>query len=227
MDIAPSILLASQSPRRRQLLALGGWVFETGSADLDETRMPGELPHNYVRRLAIEKACALRAQARREHLIIGADTAVVIDGDVLGKPSGEDEAREMLLRLRGRTHQVYTGIAVYCMADGTISTSVVITDVPMRAYDEQEIDRYVKTGDPLDKAGAYGIQNPVFQPVARMEGCYASVMGFPLCSISFLLRKAGLVAGSDLARNCQETIRYNCSVFPTFLRGEVTTFKVK
>lgn len=221
MDTTPSILLASQSPRRRELLARGGWIFETGAADLDETRMPGELPRDYVQRLASEKARAMRTRANHNQLIIGADTAVVIDGDVLGKPAGEQEAREMLLRLRGRIHQVYTGVAVYRVSDDTINTIVVITDVPMRAYTEQEIDCYVKTGDPLDKAGAYGIQDPVFQPVARMEGCYASVMGLPLCSIGFLLSKAGLAPGSDLALNCQETIHYRCVVFPTFLSGEV------
>ena len=212
-------MLASNSPRRRQLLALGGWVFVIEASNIDETRLPAEDPAGYVRRLAEQKARAVLPRARAEHLIIGADTSVVIDGDVLGKPADAVEAHEMLMRLRGRTHQVYTGIAVLRARDGNIWTDVVVTDVPMRAYGADEIERYIATGDPMDKAGAYGIQNPDFQPVSSMAGCYASVMGLPLCSLSLLLRQAGIPSSADIPANCQVTINYQCPVFHAILRG--------
>jgi len=216
----PSLILASNSPRRKQLLALGGWVFGIEVSNIDETRLPGEDPAGYVRRLAEQKARAVLPRVGPAHLIIGSDTSVVIDGDVLGKPAHAMEAREMLMRLRGRAHQVYTGIAVLRASDGNLWTDVVVTDVPMRAYSAEEVERYIATGDPLDKAGAYGIQNPDFQPVASMAGCYASVMGLPLCSLSLLLREAGLPSGADMPANCQATINYQCPVFHAILRGE-------
>lgn len=220
MNTNPSLLLASNSPRRRQLLALGGWTFGMDVSNVDETRGPGETPADYVRRLARQKAQAVLTRAGEEPIIIGADTAVVIDTDVLGKPASADEARKMLECLRGNTHQVYTGIAVLRASDGKLWTDVVVTDVPMRAYTDAEIERYIKTGDPMDKAGAYGIQNSDFQPVAHMEGCYASVMGLPLCSLSRLLHQAGIAPRADVARNCQASIHYECPVFHAFLRGE-------
>jgi MAF protein len=219
MNMTPTLVLASNSPRRRQLLALGGWAFGLDVSNVDETRASGETPADYVRRLALEKAQAVLARAQAEDIIIGADTSVVIAGDVLGKPASVDEARQMLQRLRANTHQVYTGIAVLRARDGNLSTEVVVTDVPMRAYSDAEIERYIQSGDPMDKAGAYGIQNPDFQPVAHMAGCYASVMGLPLCSLSRLLRQAGLVLGADVARNCQVTIHYECPVFAAYLGG--------
>jgi MAF protein len=190
-------------------------------ANVDETRQPEEPPAEYVSRLARQKAQAVLPRASADQVIIGADTSVVIDGDVLGKPASVDEARQMLRRLRGNTHQVYTGIAILRAGDGNIWTEVVITDVPMRQYTDAEIEGYIESGDPMDKAGAYGIQNPDFQPVARMEGCYASVMGLPLCSLSRLLGQAGTPALADVARNCQVTIHYECPVFNKFLRGEL------
>jgi septum formation protein len=220
MTKRPLLLLASNSPRRRQLLALGGWMFGVEVSDLDETRLPGEAPEAYVRRLAGAKARAVLPRAREEHLVIGADTSVVIDGEVLGKPVDEAEARQMLLRLRGRSHQVYTGIAVVRASDGCLWDEVVITEVPMRAYSDAEIDRYIESGDPLDKAGAYGIQNPDFQPVASMSGCYASVMGLPLCNLSRLLRQAGAPPRAGLDGNCQSTLNYTCPISRSILHGE-------
>jgi MAF protein len=187
---------------------------------VDETRLPAEAPADYVRRLAEAKARAVLPRSVDEHVIIGADTAVVIDGDVLGKPVDEQDARRMLTRLRGRTHQVFTGISVLRASDGKLWSEVVVTDVPMRAYSDEEIERYIESGDPMDKAGAYGIQNPNFQPVAGMAGCYASVMGLPLCSLSMLLKQAGLAPLADVAGNCQSTIHYQCPVFKSFLNSE-------
>lgn len=213
------LLLASNSPRRRQLLALGGWQYGMDISHVDEIQAPGETPANYVRRLAHQKAKAVLPRAHSGQVIIGADTTVVIDGDILGKPADEAEARQMLRRLRGRTHQVYTGIAVLRAGDASLQTDVVVTDVPMRAYSDAEIEAYIESGDPMDKAGAYGIQNPAFQPVASMAGCYASVMGLPLCSLSVLLFRAGFPASADVAANCQAALNYKCPVFQEFLRG--------
>jgi MAF protein len=219
-NTAALLLLASNSPRRRQLLALGGWTFDVDVSNIDETRLPGEEPARYVSRLSIEKTRAVLPRASADHLIIGSDTSVVIDGDILGKPADAQEARAMLMRLRGRTHQVYTGISVLRVKNGNIWTEVVVTDVPMRAYSADEIEGYIATGDPLDKAGAYGIQNPDFQPVASMAGCYASVMGLPLCNLSLLLRQAGLAPLADIPANCQATINYQCPVFQAILHGK-------
>jgi septum formation protein len=217
MTEMPLLLLASNSPRRRELLALGGWMFSVQAANIDESLLPGETPEAYVRRLAEGKARAALNHARDEHLIIGADTSVVIDGEILGKPADELEAGRMLRRLRGRTHQVYTGIAVLRVDDGNLLTAVCVTDVPMRAYSDDEIEAYVLSGDPLDKAGAYGIQNPDFQPVAHMEGCYASVMGLPLCHLTVLLRQMQVMPRADVPRQCQLTLHYDCPVYRSIL----------
>jgi MAF protein len=211
------LLLASNSPRRRELLALGGWAFTVAASNIDESILPAEGPAEYVRRLAEAKARAVWERANPEQVIIGSDTSVVIDGDILGKPLDPDDARAMLRRLRGRAHQVYTGIAALRASDGNLLTGVVVTEVPMRAYSDPEIDAYILTGDPLDKAGAYGIQNPNFQPVAAMSGCYASVMGLPLCALTALLRQFGVTPRADVAANCQATLRYECPVFRAFL----------
>ena len=222
MEPIPALLLASNSPRRRQLLALGGWTYGLDVSNIDESQNPDETPAAYVRRLARQKARAVLSRADKSQLIIGSDTAVVIDEDILGKPVNVADARQMLQRLRENTHQVYTGIAVLRASDGNLWTNVVVTDVPMRNYSDSEIDRYIESGDPMDKAGAYGIQHPAFQPVARMEGCFASVMGLPLCSLSKLLSQAGILTHVDIARNCQESINYKCPVFASFLRGDVS-----
>jgi len=193
-------------------------MFSVQAANIDESQLPGEDPEAYVRRLAEGKARALWSGAREEHLIIGADTSVVIDGDILGKPADGREAGAMLRRLRGRTHQVYTGIALLRVVDGNLLTAVCVTDVPMRNYSDEEVEAYVLSGDPLDKAGAYGIQNPDFQPVIHMAGCYASVMGLPLCHLTVLLRQLQVVPRADVARQCQLTLQYDCPVYRSILR---------
>ena len=142
---------------------------------------------------------------------------MVIDGDILGKPADGAEATSMLRRLRGRTHQVYTGIAVLDMAGGHLRSDLCVTDVPMRCYADDEIEAYVSTGDPLDKAGAYAIQHPGFQPVAGMAGCYASVMGLPLCHLTRLLREADILPQADIPEACQAFLQYDCPVFSDIL----------
>lgn len=215
-----TLLLASNSPRRRQLLALGGWLFDVAVSNSDESLLPNEAPEAYVRRLAEVKARTVLGSAHPEQIIIGSDTSVVIDGEILGKPADADDAHRMLRRLRGRIHQVYTGIAILRASDGALLTDVCITDVPMRDYSDGEITAYVESGDPLDKAGAYGIQHPHFQPVAHMDGCYASVMGLPLCHLTVLLRRMEITAQADVPGNCQETLVYQCPVFGSILSGK-------
>ena len=174
---------------------------------------PTETPAAYVVRLAGEKVLAFIDNAAPGQIVIGSDTTVVIDGDILGKPADEIEAAAMLRRLRGRTHQVYTGIAALDPGAGRLLTDLCITEVPMRAYGDDEINAYVSTGDPLDKAGAYAIQHPGFQPVAGMGGCYASVMGLPLCHLTRMLRQFGMIPESDLPGACQAFLRYDCPVY--------------
>ena len=214
---SPTLLLASNSPRRKQLLALGGWTFTTAPADVDEAVLPGETPREYVIRLAEAKARASAQQAEEGQVVIGSDTSVIIDGDILGKPADSAEAESMLRRLRGRTHQVFTGIAVFSVMDGRLASDLCITDVPMRVYSDDEIRAYVATGDPLDKAGAYAIQHPGFQPVASMGGCFSSVMGLPHCHLARLLKEFDIHPAADLPGNCQVFLKYPCPVFPSIL----------
>jgi septum formation protein len=209
----PLLILGSNSPRRRQLLALAGWEFEVSSADIDESQLQNELPAEYVLRLAETKARATAAAvAHADQIILAADTAVVDGQDILGKPGDEADAVEMLKRLRGHTHQVYTGIALLRLSDELLYKDLCVTDVPMRNYSDEEIHLYVETGDPLDKAGAYAIQHPQFRPVARMDGCYASVMGLPMCHVILLMRKMEIQPKADFFESCETILEYKCPV---------------
>lgn len=202
------VILASNSPRRKELLALFDFPFTVVPADVDEHRRLGEPPVDYVRRLAREKAQAVAAI--RKGLILAADT-IVVDGDeLLGKPIDDDDARRMLRQLRGRVHQVYTGIALIDTLTDQDFSDVCQTDVSMRTYAEAEMEAYIATGDPRDKAGAYAIQHPEFHPVNRLSGCYASVMGLPLCCLVKGFRHFGLEAPLDLPARCQALLDYEC-----------------
>ncbi len=214
------LVLASNSPRRRQLLSLTGWSFSVSAADVDEAQQSGESPSAYVLRLARAKARAVAADCHPGQIVIGADTAVVDGGAILGKPRDAAEAGAMLRRLRGHTHQVFTGLAALRINDGRLLTDLCETDVPMRTYAADEIQGYVSSGDPLDKAGAYAIQHPDFQPVASMSGCYASVMGFPLCHLVRLLRRFDITPAADVPANCQNFLNYECPVSRSILSGE-------
>ena len=217
----PLLVLASNSPRRRELLALGGWMFHTRPADVDESQIPGEAPGAYVVRLAESKARACAETAHADLTILAADTAVIDGEAILGKPKDMAEAMQMLKKLRGHSHQVYTGIAVLRLSDGRMVTDLCITDVPMRAYRDDEIEAYVATGDPLDKAGAYAIQNAGFHPVEALRGCYASVMGLPLCHLARSLHKLDIAPRSDVGAECQSALGYACPISSAVLRGEM------
>ena len=219
MHANPLLVLGSNSPRRKELIALGGWTFEIIVADVDESVRGNESPRDYVVRLAEEKARTSAARAKASQIVLAADTTVVADSSILGKPADPSEAKRMLSQLRGRVHQVYTGIAALRVRDGVIRTAVCVTDVPMRDYSDEEIESYVATGDPLDKAGAYAIQHPHFQPVASMSGCYASVMGLPMCHVTRMLTQLDFLPRADVPANCQTFLNYACPVFADILKG--------
>lgn len=214
------LVLASNSPRRRQLLALGNWKYNTIVSDVDESQLTGEAPKDYVLRLAQAKALAAAEKLQPENIIIGSDTAVIFGDSIFGKPKDEEDARWMLKQLRGQTHQVYTGVVFHRVRDGKMLTELCITDVPMRAYSDDEITAYIQTGDPMDKAGAYAIQHPEFQPVESMHGCFASVMGLPMCHVMRALRTLDIHPSADVPAACQNLLNYKCPVSSAILRGE-------
>ena len=184
------IVLASQSPRRRQLLGQMGLEFTTQSPEIDEAAFQGRDARDLVQILSREKARWIAGQVDPETLVIGADTVVVRDGEILGKPKGEEEARAMLASLSGRTHQVCTGVTV-CRGDKVL-TQVEETQVTFRPLTDQEIRQYVSTGEPMDKAGAYGIQGLGALFVERIEGDYYNVVGLPVCRLGQMLRRLGV-----------------------------------
>ena len=190
-------MLASGSPRRRLLIkAINMPVRITGSGDDEPDPDGGESPSMYVQRLAIHKAkhaisLAKRLKERRE-IVLGADTSVVIDGDILGKPIDTAEAMRMLNRLRGRTHEVITGIALIDTATGLCSSAAKASKVYMRDYSDEDIAAYVESGEPFDKAGAYAAQDETFRPAERIEGCRFNVIGLPICDVLTLLERIGV-----------------------------------
>jgi septum formation protein len=229
---ARTLVLASASPRRRELLALGGWSFTALAADAVEIPEPGESPEAFVQRMSLTKAQRVAratdgsqpAGGSNGALIIGADTVVTIDHEILGKPAHARQAVEMLECLRGRVHQVLTGLTVIDTTIGETYTDLACSAVPMRPYSGAEITAYVATGDPLDKAGAYAIQHPDFHPVdqAQFTDCFANVMGLPLCHLLRRLRHLGLDALTDLPGACQRFIPYQCPVYRKILEEDIS-----
>lgn len=186
---SPRIVLASASPRRRDLLMQAGIDFTVQAADIDETRRAGEEPAAFVLRLAEEKARAVFV-LRPESTILAADTVVVVDDEILGKPADATDARRMLRMLAGRAHQVLTGIAVLtarrCLG-AVETTAVAFSEIPAA-----ELEHYVASGEPMDKAGAYGIQGYAARWIPRIEGDYNNVVGLPIARTIALLREAGI-----------------------------------
>jgi septum formation protein len=198
------LVLASASPRRRELLAQAGYVFSVRPGHIDENPLPGEDPIAYVVRLAREKAEAVLAEIREQSLgvrdqgsgvrdqttgepliVLGADTTVVLDGEMLSKPVDANDAARMLRMLSGRTHRVMTGVAL-AWASGT-EVAAEVTAVRFLTLSDEEIAEYVATGEPLDKAGAYAIQGRAAKWIPRVEGCYFNVVGLPLALVATML----------------------------------------
>jgi MAF protein len=185
------IILASSSPRRSDLLSLLNVPFDVIPSDIVEDSLDGSRPELVARRLAREKAEVARLR-NRDPAVLAADTIVVYAGEILGKPAHADEARDMLRRLRGRWHEVVTGVVV--LAPGRTGSMVrhCVTSVLLRYLEDEEIEAAIAEGVPFDKAGGYAIQDPNLAPVDSYEGCYCNVMGLPLWSTIEILRKAGL-----------------------------------
>jgi len=221
ITIERPLILASASPRRRELLGLLGLVFGVRISKIEERFHPNETPLEAAQRFARAKAAAIAIQIHPQScpIVIGADTIVVLDGEALGKPKDIIEAENTLQRLRGREHQVYTGLSLITRPDGASLDCLVCTTVPMRNYTDEEIYLYVRSGDPFDKAGAYAIQNPQFHPVDELTGCYANVMGLPLCHLSLQLQKLGIEPLVDVPAACQKRLNYTCSEFARVFQG--------
>jgi septum formation protein len=193
MTTVMKLVLASQSPRRRELLDQVGIAHRVVTVEVDESLHPGEVPAVYAERLARAKAVAGFDEAG-DGPVLGADTVVVLDGEVLGKPESRDDALAMLARLSGRTHEVLTAVALVT-ADGTVACRLSVSRVTFRALDTEEIAAYWATGESADKAGAYAIQGRAALFVTRLEGSYSGVMGLPLFETGDLLHSAGLAPG--------------------------------
>jgi MAF protein len=188
-----------------------GIPFVVKAAGVDESQLYGEPPTELALRVSQTKALSV-SEARPDELIVAADTIVVLGGEVLGKPKDPDEARQMLRRLRGRPHLVYTGVTVWHPASRRIVCQLGESSVWMRDYDDDEIDRYVESDDPLDKAGAYAIQHPGFDPVSRVEGCWLNVMGLPLCHLGRALAQFDVSVPTNVPGTCKAFNQRDCAV---------------
>ena len=186
----PVLILASQSPRRKELLSQLGYQFETISADIDESIIGNESPSDYVLRLAIEKAKVVSKNQSANCIILGSDTSVIFEKHILGKPENIEECCQQLLMLSNKTHQVLTAIAA--VKNNQIFSAIISTDVSFKALSVEEIQRYWHTGEPQDKAGSYGIQGIGGQFVKQINGSYSAVVGLPLYETAKLLVELGL-----------------------------------
>ena len=201
------LILASSSPRRRHLMSDLDVPFDATTPDIEENSEPREFPEDTVRRLALSKAHAV-ADRPPNRPVIGADTLVVLEGRALGKPADAAQARRMLMNLRGRVHRVLTGVAVIDGSTGNSRTALCESRVLMRNYSASEIDQYIASGSPFDKAGGYGIQDQTLNPVARVEGCRANVIGLPLCTLAQLLKESGYnIESLSLPAECRRHLR--------------------
>lgn len=212
------LVLASTSPRRNELLRLLGIPFEKRPSNADETHPEGVEALEYVRQMAREKGIAV--WHNNDEWILSADTIVSLDGKVVGKPSDEVEAYEILRALRNRGHKVYTALCLRTENGGGTMEALCETDVFMRDFSEEEVAAYIASGDYRDKAGGYAIQHRQFHPCTGVQGCYANVMGLPLCHLATLLESAGYKLEPDVPLSCQRYNKITCEVYPQYyLKG--------
>ena len=223
------LLLASQSPRRRELLALLGLPFDATVPDVVEIPQPDELPTALVARLSQAKARVTgernqvfqKKPGLKPPIIVACDTIVTLDGELMGKPRDATEATAMLRRLREQhQHIVYSAITLLEPTTGRSLTDMAETRVTMRPYTDDEIAAYVASSDPLDKAGAYAIQHPEFCPVAKLQGCYTNVMGLPLCHLTRCLNAWGIKPPRDIPAACQLSTGHTCTVYVDILNDK-------
>ncbi len=194
---APSLVLASGSPRRRELLNELGLTFAVTPSNAPEEHLSGETAEAMVRRLSRDKATVVAGQMA-EGYVIGADSTVVLDGRPIGKPEDERDARRMLIKLRGTEHQVTTGLTVVNVATGQSLTDHMTAEIVMRNFTDAEMEQSIASGTPMDKAGAYAVQDTDFRPAALKDGCYTNVVGLPLCRMLEMLKELGYVPPEDL-----------------------------
>jgi septum formation protein len=213
------LILASNSPRRREMLAWTGWEFAIQPAHADETPHPDEAPDAYVLRLAAVKAKGV-AQTCGDGFVLAADTTVADGRELMGKPASAAEARRMLGQLRGRTHYVFTALGLFDLHRGSLSTALCTSPVKMREYSDEDIEAYIASGDPFDKAGAYAIQHTGFHPAENFDHCFANVMGLPLCTLARLSRACGFPPLQDIPSACQGNLSYTCSVYNSLLNAD-------
>ena len=185
------IILASASPRRADILRAAGFSFTVLSSAVDETPYPAESPQDHVQRLAAAKAELVAARAVGPAIVIAADTVVTLEGKILGKPRSTEDARKMLEQLSGRTHSVVTGVTIIRLPDAERRRFVETTHVHFAALSDEELNRYLATDEPNDKAGSYAIQGRAGRYIPRIEGCYFNVVGLPLSRLCHTLAELG------------------------------------
>jgi septum formation protein len=185
-----NLILASASPRRCELLRQAGFDFEVRPAAIEEVRRSNESAENFAQRVASEKALKVAASAPEGSVVIGADTAVVVDSEMLGKPTSAEDAARMLRLLSGATHRVITAVAIVRAPNQSIALELVTTSVSFRKLNENEIEQYISSGEPFDKAGAYGIQGLASKFVNYIDGDYSNVVGLPMALVRDLLNRA-------------------------------------
>ncbi|MBE2223318.1 MAG: septum formation protein Maf [Anaerolineae bacterium] len=215
-------ILASQSPRRQSLIYLVGYPYVVRVADADEASITHPDPAVNVVETAVLKANTIAQQIQSaDQIIIAADTTVVLAGQMLGKPRDDREAALMLQALRNRKHEVHTGLVLLDLRNGRRVERVTTAVVTMRNYSDEEIAAYVASGDPLDKAGAYAIQHPLFKPVARLDGCYTAVVGLSVCDVILALDELDVPRRADLTAVRQahqvDNLDFPCPIYEKLL----------
>lgn len=217
-----TLILASASPRRNDLLKLTGWSALVCPVEVDELPLQDETAEGLAKRLALTKARTAILSSDESSIILAADTVVADGQRLLGKPSDKAEAREMLWDLRGREHRVLTSLVLIHRRNDHELLVMCESSVPMRRYTMGEVDAYINSGGPLDKAGGYGIQDS-FDPVAieRFRDCYANVMGLPLCHLVNAMRRFDQSPTTDVPEVCQAYLEYDCTVYSEILGDQV------